>query len=88
MSGILSSLRITGGKLSDQKFLFLGAGEASMGIGGMLTALMVEQGLDEAEARKRCWFMDTKGLIVEGRERINEHKAPYAHPPRADRGFS
>ncbi len=80
MSGILSALRITGGKLCDQRFLFLGAGEASMGIGGMLTALMVEQGLDEAEARKRCWFMDTKGLIVEGRERLNEHKAHYAHP--------
>ncbi len=79
MSGILSSLRISGGKLSDQKFLFLGAGAASMGIGDMLTALMVEEGMDKAEARRHCWFMDTTGLIVAGRERLNDHKARYAH---------
>lgn len=80
MAGILSSLKITGGSLSDQRFLFLGAGAASMGIGDMLTALIMEEGASEAEARRHCWFMDSTGLIVEGRERLTAHKQRYAHP--------
>ena len=87
MAGILSSLKITGRKLSDQKFLFLGAGAASMGIGDMLTALIMEDGVSEGEARKRCWFMDTTGLIVEGRERLNDHKSRYAHPHKEVKDF-
>lgn len=80
MAGILSSLKITGQKLKDQKFLFLGAGAASMGIGDMLTALIMEEGASEDEARKHCWFMDSKGLIVAGRDRLTAHKQRYAHP--------
>ncbi len=80
MAGILSSLKITGSSLRDQRFLFLGAGAASMGIGDMLTALLMEEGMSEPEARKHCWFMDTTGLIVEGRKRLNAHKERYAHP--------
>ncbi|NNF51326.1 MAG: NAD-dependent malic enzyme [Gammaproteobacteria bacterium] len=80
MSGILSSLKITGQKLSDQRFLFLGAGAASMGIGDMLTALIMEEGVSKEEARQHSWFMDSTGLIVAGREKLTAHKARYAHP--------
>ncbi len=79
MSGVLSSLKITGQKLSDQRFLFLGAGAASMGIGDMLTALIMEEGVSKEEARRHSWFMDSRGLIVAGRERLTPHKERYAH---------
>jgi len=79
MSGVLSSLKITGQKLSDQRFLFLGAGAASMGIGDMLTALIMEEGVSKQEAREHSWFMDSTGLIVAGRERLTAHKERYAH---------
>ena len=79
LAGILSALRITGGQLADQRVLFLGAGEAGLGIAENIVNVLVGDGLTPAEARQRCWFVDSKGLIVKGREALSEHKLHYAH---------
>ncbi len=79
LAGILSALRVTGGKLSDQRVLFLGAGEAGLGIAENIVNVLVEEGLALAEARKRCWFVDSKGLIIKSRGQLTEHKLHYAH---------
>jgi malate dehydrogenase (oxaloacetate-decarboxylating)(NADP+) len=86
MSGIISALRITGGKLEDQKILFLGAGEAGIGIADVFVAALGELGVPAEQARQQCWFVDTKGLLVAGRENLPEQKKPYAHkhPPLDD----
>jgi len=79
VAGILSALRVTGVALREQTFLCLGAGEAATGISDLLVSAMVEEGLDEAAARARCWMVDSKGLVVAGRGELAEHKRPYAH---------
>ena len=53
LAGVLSALRVTGGKLRDQRFLFLGAGSAGIGIASLLTSAMAGDGLTEDEARAR-----------------------------------
>jgi len=79
LAGVLSALRLTGGQMSDHRVLFLGAGEAGMGIADNIVAVLMEEGLSKAEARQRIWFVDSKGLIVKSREGLVEHKRHYAH---------
>jgi len=80
LAGLLAALRVTGGELTEQTLLFVGAGSANTGIADLVADEMVARGLDLEAARGRCWFMDSKGLIVRGRERLKPHTLPYAHP--------
>jgi malate dehydrogenase (oxaloacetate-decarboxylating)(NADP+) len=92
LAGLLAALRLVaaeGGplrRLSEQRLLFLGAGEAGVGIANLVVTAMVEEGLSPAEARRRCWFVDSHGLVVAERDDLAEHKLPYAHehPPLND----
>jgi malate dehydrogenase (oxaloacetate-decarboxylating)(NADP+) len=86
VAGIFSALRVTKQRMADQRFLCFGAGEAATGISDLLSAAMADDGLDPSEARKRCWMVDSKGLVVASRTGLAEHKLPYAHehPPVSD----
>jgi malate dehydrogenase (oxaloacetate-decarboxylating)(NADP+) len=80
LAGVIGALRLTGGTLARQRLLFLGAGEAGTGIADLYVAAARAAGLSEGEARRQCWFVDSKGLVVQGRgDALAEHKLPYAH---------
>ena len=85
LAGLYSACRALGGALRDQQVLFYGAGAAATGIGELIVKAMREDGLTEAEARRRCWFLDSKGLVVASRGDLQAHKVPFAHdhPPIA-----
>lgn len=79
VAGILASLRLTGNKLRDHKFLFLGAGEAGIGIAELLVTEMKAQGVSARKAKHSCWFYDSTGLVESTRTNLVDHKIPFAH---------
>ncbi len=79
LAGLYSALRLKGGKLSEQTFLFVGAGEAGQGAAELTVAALVAEGLSVEEARQHCWFVDSKGLVVKSRSDLTGRKLLYAH---------
>ena len=59
--------------------LFLGAGEAGIGIGDLIVDALKAEGVSEDAARQQCWFVDSKGLVVRSRTDLVEHKKRFAH---------
>ena len=79
LAGLFSASRISGVKLTDQRIMFVGAGSAATGIGELIVSALVEEGLEQKDARKHIWFVDSQGLVVANRENLAEHKIPFAH---------
>lgn len=85
VAGLLASKRITGKSLSQHKILFLGAGEAAIGIANLCVTAMTTEGVSLEEARDKIWMMDIDGLLSKNRPEgnIDANKEHYAkdHKP-------
>jgi malate dehydrogenase (oxaloacetate-decarboxylating)(NADP+) len=83
LAGIYAALHISGGKLVDQRFLFLGGGSAATGIAELISQAMALEGLPLQEARKRNALFDVNGLMVTSRDDVQAFQKPFAldHAP-------
>ena len=79
LAGLHTACRLTQKPLNQQRYVFFGAGEAGTGIADLIVKEMREFGSSEKAARRCCWFIDSKGLVVNGRYDLAEHKVRFAH---------
>ncbi|XP_066508379.1 NADP-dependent malic enzyme [Hoplias malabaricus] len=79
VAGLLAALRITQSKISHHTIVFQGAGEAAMGIAELIVMAMEKEGVPQAECLKKIWMVDSKGLIVKGRDHLTPEKERFAH---------
>lgn len=80
LAGILTGVLMQGKSLSEQRFLLVGAGAAGAGIGGLLRAALLAEGMEEAETRRRLLFLDSRGLVCQTRQDLEAHKRELALP--------
>lgn len=80
LGGIMGALRITNGRLSQQRIVFAGAGAAGVGIGRLIRTAMIADGATPDYARRSLVFLDSAGLVHEGAHIRDEHKREFAMP--------
>ena len=85
LAGMYAASRITGKKLPEQRFLFLGGGSAGTGIAELISQAMASEGMDIVEARRRNALFDINGLLVTSRNDLADFQTPFAldHAPIA-----
>jgi malate dehydrogenase (oxaloacetate-decarboxylating)(NADP+) len=63
LAGMINATKIMGTRLGDEKYLFLGAGSAGIGLADLLCSAMVEEGLTLEQARSRIYMFDINGCV-------------------------
>lgn len=81
LAGILAAVRVLGRPLGEQRFVFLGAGAAGIGIARTVRAAMIAQGVDGATIKRAIVAADTKGLVFAARDELDDDKREFALGP-------
>ena len=85
LAGIYAALRISDQQLTDQRFLFLGAGSAATGIAELISQAMSMEGMTLQQARSRNNLFDINGLLT-SYSKLKDFQKPFAieHAPVTD----
>lgn len=77
---ILAAIAASGGELTDQRIVMLGAGSAGVGICLQLKQAMVLSGMSESDARSHFYVIDRDGLLHSGRSDLDDLHQQLAQP--------
>jgi malate dehydrogenase (oxaloacetate-decarboxylating)(NADP+) len=88
LAGMINAVKIKGTKLSGEKYLFLGAGSAAIGLANLLCSAMVKEGLTLTQAQDRVYMFDINGLLETTRKDLVDFQKPYAHQHAPTRDFA
>jgi malate dehydrogenase (oxaloacetate-decarboxylating)(NADP+) len=84
---MINAAKIKAKKLSDERYLFLGAGSAGIGLADLLCSAMVQEGLTLKDAQGRVYMFDINGLLETTRTDLVDFQKPYAHKHAPTRDF-
>ena len=86
LAGMINAAKLKKTKLSAEKYLFLGAGSAGIGLANLLCSAMVQEGLTIEQAREKVYMFDINGLLDVTRTDLMDFQKPYAkkHAPTRD----
>ena len=87
LAGMINAAKLKGSKLKDEKYLFLGAGSAGIGLANLLCSALVGQGMTLKDAQARVHMFDVNGLLEPSRKDLVDFQRPYAHPHAPTRDF-
>src|SRR6201998_1944545 len=87
LAGMINAGKLKGTKLKDERYLFLGAGSAGIGLADLLCSALVAQGLTLKEAQSRVYMFDINGLLESTRRDLVDFQKPYAHQHAPTRDF-
>jgi malate dehydrogenase (oxaloacetate-decarboxylating)(NADP+) len=87
LTGMINAAKLKSTKLKDEKYLFLGAGSAAIGLAGLLCSALVAQGVTLKEAQSRVYMFDINGLLETTRKDLVDFQMPYAHRHAPTRDF-
>ena len=80
LAAILAGMRVAGTRPREQRVVIFGAGTAGVGIADQIRAVMVADGVSEADAIRRFWLVDKPGLLLDDMQDLRDFQAPYARP--------
>jgi malate dehydrogenase (oxaloacetate-decarboxylating)(NADP+) len=87
LAGMINASKLKGVKLKDEKYLFLGAGSAGIGLADLLCSALVGQGMKLKDAQSRVYMFDVNGLLESTRTDLVDFQKPYAHKHAPTRDF-
>lgn len=87
LAGMINATKLKGTQLKDEKYLFLGAGSAAIGLANLLCTALVEQGMTLKDAQSRVHMFDINGLLEPTRTDLVDFQKPYAHPHPPTKDF-
>ena len=87
LAGMINATKLKGTQLKDEKYLFLGAGSAGIGLANLLCSALVDQGMTLSDAQARVHMFDVNGLLEPSRTDLVDFQLPYAHPHAPTRDF-
>lgn len=80
LAGMINATKLKGTQLKDERYLFLGAGSAGIGLADLLCTALVAQGLTLEKAQSQIYLFDVHGLLESTRRDLVDFQLPYAHP--------
>jgi malic enzyme len=83
VAGILAGLRGLRMRLADTRVVLVGAGAAGIGVARLVRLAMLDDGMDEADARRALVLVDSRGQVHDRREDLDPTKRELALPTEA-----